>query len=79
METDPYQFPGDQADMEFPIYDDDVAEGNAFSSAGQQQSSVHSEVVESSDTFAAPMHRRRVPRIVPTDSAIELRNKELAD
>ncbi|CAN9439611.1 unnamed protein product [Alternaria alternata] len=73
------QFPGDQADMEFPIYDDDVAEGNAFSSAGQQQSSVHSEVVESSDTFAAPMHRRRVPRIVPTDSAIELRNKELAD
>ncbi|KAL1792695.1 hypothetical protein ACET3X_009202 [Alternaria dauci] len=72
------QFPDDQADMELPI-SDDVAEGNAFSSVDQQQSSVHSEVVESSDTFAAPMHRRRVPRTIPTDSAIELRNKELAD
>ncbi|KAG9185180.1 hypothetical protein G6011_07724 [Alternaria panax] len=73
------QFPGDQIDMNFPFYDEDPAEGESFSSGVQQQSSVHSEVVESSDTFAAPMHRRRIPRSLPTDSAIELRNKELAD
>jgi peroxiredoxin family protein len=79
METDPYQFPGDQVDMDFPIHGDDPAGGEAFSSGSQQQSSEHSEVVESSDTFAAPMRRRQTPRTLPTDSAIELRNKELAD
>jgi meiotic recombination protein REC8 len=79
MVTDPYQFPGDQMDMDFPIYGDDLPECEAFSSSAQQQSSQHSEVVESSDTVAAPMRRRRVPRTLPTDAAVELRNKDLAE
>jgi meiotic recombination protein REC8 len=79
MGTDPYQFPGDRMDMDLPIYGENHPEGEAFSSSAQQQSSQHSEVVESSDTFAAPMRRRRVPRALPTDAAVELRNKELAE
>jgi meiotic recombination protein REC8 len=79
MNTDPYQFPADQMDMDFPIYGDDLPEGEAFSSSAQQQSSQRSEIVESSDTFAAPMRRRRAPRTLPTDAAVELRNKDLAE
>ncbi|KAI4910896.1 hypothetical protein J4E90_007153 [Alternaria incomplexa] len=72
------QFPGDQADLGFPTYDDDPIESGALSSDGPQQSSQLSEVIESSDTFVAPMRRRRVPRTLPIDAAIELPNKELA-
>ena len=79
MDANPYQFPGDQMDMDFPIYGDDLPEGEALSSSAQQQSSQHSEVVESSDTFAAPMRQRRAPRVLPTDAAVELRNKDLVE
>lgn len=78
MTTDIYQFPGDQVDIGFPTYDDDPIEGGAFPSDGPQQSSQHSDVIESSDSLAAPMRRRRVPRTLPIDAAIELPNKELA-
>ncbi|KAF1942013.1 hypothetical protein EJ02DRAFT_512039 [Clathrospora elynae] len=79
-QQDGAQFPGEQMDFDLPIYGDDLPEGEAFSSAAQQQSSQHSEVVESSETFAAPMRRqRRAPRVLPTDAAVELRNKDLAD
>lgn len=78
MTTDIDQFSGDQVDIGFPTYDDDPIEGGAFPSDGLQQSSQHSEVIESSDLFAAPMRRRRIPRKLPIDAAIGLPNKELA-
>jgi hypothetical protein len=78
MATDLYQCPGNQEDIDLPTYDNDPVEGQALLPDGSQQSSEPSEVIESSDTFAAPMRRRRGPRTLPIDAATELPNKELA-
>ncbi|KAF1834560.1 hypothetical protein BDW02DRAFT_498102 [Decorospora gaudefroyi] len=72
------QLPGDQLDLDFPVYGDELPEGEASSSGAQQHSSQNSEGIESSDTFVAPMRRRRGRRALPTDTTVELRNKELA-
>lgn len=77
MDPDVYQLPGDDMDIDLPVYGDDLPEGESFLSEAQQQLNEHSEVLESSETFTAPMRRRRAPRTLPTDAAIELRNKEL--
>ena len=67
-------------DIDFPIYGDDLPEGEAFSSAAKPQSSEHSELPGSASTASAPMRRkRRTARVLPTDATIELRNKDLAE
>ncbi|KAJ4368955.1 R8 protein [Neocucurbitaria cava] len=74
------QFPGDQMDIDFPIYGDDLPEGEAFSSSANPQGSEQVEVLHSTSTASAPMRRkRRTARALPTDATIELRNKDLAD
>jgi len=79
METDSCQFPDEQVDIGLPIYNDGFPENETTSSDAPQKSSKQSEVVESSESFSAPLHRHRAARTIPTDAAIELRNKELAD
>ena len=78
METDSYQLPDDQVDMDFPIYNNELPGSEITSSDAPQQSSGHSEVIKSSESFSAPLRRRRAARTLPTDAAIELRNKEFA-
>lgn len=79
-DTDVYQLPGDHMDLDLPILGDDLPEGEAFPAANQQQSSELSEVIQSTSTASAPMRRkRRTARVLPTDLATELRNRDLAD
>ncbi|CAA9960214.1 Rad21 Rec8 N domain containing protein [Pyrenophora teres f. maculata] len=73
------QFPGDQEDIQFPVYNEELPEDEVLSSDAPQQSSEHAEIVESSESFSAPLRRRRVARTLPTDATTELRNKVLAD
>jgi peroxiredoxin family protein len=79
MNTDPYQIPGEKMDFELPVYGDDLPEGEPSSSAAQQQLGEHSEVLESTSTASAPMRQRRAARVLPTDTRVELRNKDLQD
>lgn len=79
MNTDIYELPSNEIDMDLPSYDNALPEGETASSGALSQSSQHSEVVESSDTITAPMRRRRVPRAIAADTTTELRNKDLAD
>ena len=79
MATDIYQLPNDPMDLDLHILGDDLPEGEAFPTGGQQ-SSDQIEVVHSTSTASAPMRRKqRAARVLPTDSAMELRNKDLAD
>ncbi|KZM18792.1 R8 protein [Ascochyta rabiei] len=65
---------GDQVDVDFPIYGDDLPDVEATSSAVAQ----HQEVVESSSSVAAPMHRKkRAAPTLPQDRRMELRNAEI--
>ncbi|CAO2651005.1 Nn.00g093020.m01.CDS01 [Neocucurbitaria sp. VM-36] len=74
------QLPGDQMDLDFPIYGDDFPEAESLTSTANQQSSEQIELPASSSTASAPMRRkRRTARALPTDATIELRNKDLAD
>ncbi|KAF2830191.1 hypothetical protein CC86DRAFT_464616 [Ophiobolus disseminans] len=73
------QLPGDPMDLELPFLGNDLPEGKAFPTA-EQQSSDQVEVVHSTSTTSAPMRKkRRAARVLPTDFAMELRNKDLAD
>ncbi|EDU48244.1 conserved hypothetical protein [Pyrenophora tritici-repentis Pt-1C-BFP] len=73
------QFPGDQEDIEFPVYNEDLPGDEIATSDAPQQSSDHAEVVKSSESFSAPQRRHRIARTLRTDAAIELRNKVLSD
>jgi meiotic recombination protein REC8 len=79
MDAHIYQIPDDEMDVVLPSEGQEPPIGDETSSGGVPQSHQYSEVVESSDTFTAPMRRHRVPRIIPTDAATELRNKDLID
>lgn len=76
------QATGDEMEHDLPIFGDDVAEGEAFSTAQQQSREglnlgEHSSTV--TDIATAPMRRKkRTIRAVLTDSTMELRNKDLA-
>lgn len=66
-------------DIDFPILGDDLPEGEAFPISGQQ-SSDRIEIVHSTSTTSAPMRKkRRAARALPTDTSMELRNKDLVD
>ncbi|KAF5846708.1 hypothetical protein GGP41_004772 [Bipolaris sorokiniana] len=71
------QLPNDEMHIALPSEENSLPEGGAYSSGSSQQSQQSSEVVESSETFTAPMRRNRVPRAIPADTATELRNKDL--
>lgn len=77
MDADIYQLPNDEMHIALPSEENSLPEGGAYSSGSSQQSQQSSEVVESSETFTAPMRRNRVPRAIPADTATELRNKDL--
>jgi meiotic recombination protein REC8 len=79
MATDIYQLPGDQMDVDLPIYGDDLSEGDAFPTGGQDPASDQIEVVQSSSATSATMRKKRAPRMLPIDKRMELRNKDLAD
>jgi hypothetical protein len=79
MDTDTYQIPGEKMDFDLPVYGDDLPEGEPSSSAAQQQSGEHFEVLESTSTASAPMRQRRAARVLPTDTRVEFRNKDLQD
>jgi meiotic recombination protein REC8 len=79
MTTDIYQLPGDHMDIDLPIFEDDLPEGDAFPTVAPYQDSDQIEVVQSTSTVSAPMRKKRNPRILPIDSRMELRNKDLAD
>lgn len=79
MVPDIYEFPNDQMDIDFPIYGNDMPEGESFPAATQRKNDQHSELIESSSTVNAPMRRRpRAARVLPIDTYMELRNKDLA-
>jgi meiotic recombination protein REC8 len=80
MSTDVYQLPGDAMDIDLPIFGDDLPEGDAFSSAGPHQGSDQVEFIHSTSTVSAPMRKRkRNPKILPVDTRMELRHKDLAE
>ncbi|KAL5387649.1 hypothetical protein DPSP01_003445 [Paraphaeosphaeria sporulosa] len=69
-----------QMDIDFPMFEDDLPEGEAFPTGGGSLQDQPSEVVESSDTVVAPIRRKkRTARVLNNDTTMELRNKELAD
>jgi meiotic recombination protein REC8 len=62
------------------MFGEDLPEGEAFPTGGGSLQDQSSEVVESSDTAVAPNRRKkRTARILPTDTTMELRNKDLLD
>ncbi|USP81145.1 hypothetical protein yc1106_08419 [Curvularia clavata] len=75
----PDQLPDDDMDPGFPGEEDNLPEKPASSSSSISHTDPHSEAVESSESFIAPMRRRRVPRTIPADAVMEMRNKDLAD
>lgn len=66
-------------DVDLPMFGDDLPDGEAFPTGGQDPGSNQAEVFHSASTTSAPMRRRRAPRVLPIDSRMELRNKDLAD
>ncbi|KAF2446945.1 hypothetical protein P171DRAFT_519282 [Karstenula rhodostoma CBS 690.94] len=75
-----YQQVDNQMDIDIPMFGDDVPEGEAFPIGGGSVQDQLSEVVESSDTVVAPIRRKkRTARVLPSDTTMELRNKDLAD
>jgi meiotic recombination protein REC8 len=78
MATNIYQLPGDQMDVDLPVFRDDLPEGDAFPIGGQGPSSDQLEVVQSSSATSAPMRKKRAPRVLPIDKRMELLNKDLA-
>lgn len=79
MNTNVFQLPLDHMEVDLPLLGDDLPEGEAFSGGGQQESSDMSELVQSTSTTSAPMRQRRAARVLPFDTRMELRNKDLAD
>jgi meiotic recombination protein REC8 len=78
MATDIYQLPGHDMDIDLPVYGDDLPEGEAFPAAQHGDDNI--EVIQSTSTVSAPMRRKpRAARVLPIDSRMELRHKELAD
>ncbi|KAL1605424.1 R8 protein [Paraconiothyrium brasiliense] len=71
----------DQMDIDLPMFGDDYPEGEALRTGNGSLQSQHSEaVLESSDTVRAPIRRKkRAVRVLPTDTTLELRNKDLSD
>ncbi|KAJ4356042.1 R8 protein [Didymosphaeria variabile] len=70
-----------QMDIDLPMFGDDLPEGEAFSTGNGSHQDQHSkDVVELSDTVQAPIRRtKRAARVLPTDTTLELRNKDLSD
>ncbi|KAH8717092.1 Rec8 like protein-domain-containing protein [Phaeosphaeriaceae sp. PMI808] len=74
------QIPGNPLDLDLPIFGEDLPEGEAFPTVSQNQNNEQAEVVHSSSTTSAPMRKKtRAPRVLPTDTTMELKNKDLAD
>ncbi|KAF1978109.1 hypothetical protein BU23DRAFT_595909 [Bimuria novae-zelandiae CBS 107.79] len=72
--------PGDQMDLDLPMLGNDLPEGEAFPTGPGDQQDQLSEVVESSDTAVAPNRpKKRAACVLPVDTTLELRNKDLAD
>jgi meiotic recombination protein REC8 len=67
-------------DIDLPMFGEDLPGGEAFATGGGSLQDHSSEVVESSDTAVAPNRRKkRTARVLPTDTTMELRNKDLSD
>jgi hypothetical protein len=80
MAIDIYQLPGDAMDIDLPIFGDDLPDGDAFPTTGPHQGSDQIEVVHSTSTVSAPMRKKkRNPKILPVDTRMELRHKDLAE
>ncbi|KAL5118213.1 R8 protein [Pleosporales sp. CAS-2024a] len=74
------QLPNDPMDLDLPILGDDLPEGEAFNHGVQDHpGSDVVEVVQSSSVTSAPMRKTRAPRVLPVDTKMELRNKDLSD
>ncbi|KAF2190464.1 hypothetical protein K469DRAFT_656799 [Zopfia rhizophila CBS 207.26] len=71
----------DQMDLDIPILGEDLPEREAFPTAPRPESGQPSEAVGSTSTVSAPMRqkKKRISRLIPLDTAMELRNKDLAD
>ncbi|KAF1916980.1 Rec8 like protein-domain-containing protein [Ampelomyces quisqualis] len=71
------QLPGDGMDVDLPILGDDLPDGEAFPVGDKDQ---QFEVLHSTSTVSAPMQKkRRTARVLPIDTRMELRNKDLAE
>ena len=67
-------------DLDLPMFGDDLPEGEAFPTGGNDQHGQGLEVVESSDTVVAHnLRKKRAPRSLPVDMTQELRNTDLAN
>jgi meiotic recombination protein REC8 len=78
--TDVYQLPDDPMDIDFPLLEDDLPDGDAFTTAGSPQGSDQVEVIHSTSTVSAPMRKKkRNPKVLPIDTRMELRHKDLAE
>jgi meiotic recombination protein REC8 len=80
MYTDVYQLPGDDMDIDLPIFGDDLIDSDAFPTAGSHQGNDQIEVVHSTSTVPAPMRKKkRNPKVLPVDTRMELRHKDLTN
>ncbi|KAJ4297811.1 R8 protein [Kalmusia sp. IMI 367209] len=71
---------GDRMDLDLPVFDNDLPEGEAFPTQPEDQVAQHSEVLEASSSIVAPNRRKkRATRVLPCDVTMELRNKDLAE
>lgn len=70
---------GDHMDLDLPVYEDDLPELQATSSAVEQQPAEHSEqVIESASSAAAPLRRKKkTAKALPKDRKLELSNNQI--
>jgi meiotic recombination protein REC8 len=67
-------------DIDLPLLGDDLPDGEAFPTAGSHQDSDQVEVIHSTSTVSVPMRKKkRNPRVLPIDTRMELRHKDLAE
>ncbi|KAF2130883.1 hypothetical protein P153DRAFT_206353 [Dothidotthia symphoricarpi CBS 119687] len=74
------QIPGDLMDLDLPNFADDLPDDSVVPASDQQQHSDQPEILESTSSVSAPMRRKkRAARVLPSDAAMEIHNRDLAD
>lgn len=66
-------------DIDFPVYGDDLPEGETFSQAGPVLASEQLDFTQSTSQASAPVRQKRRAPVLPHDTTLELGNRDLAE